>query len=135
VPLAGETEQVLRFPGTLSSHNGQVAVMVSDALGTTTSDSAALSVLIKPVLVHEPDDQTVRAGGSVSFAVEATGFAPLRYHWLRNQSFLDNQTNAVLVLSNVQAAEAGSYAVWVHHTGPTGDAAIVSRAARLDVLP
>jgi Pro-kumamolisin, activation domain/Concanavalin A-like lectin/glucanases superfamily/Immunoglobulin domain/Bacterial Ig domain/Immunoglobulin I-set domain/Viral BACON domain len=69
-----------------------------------------------PVIISQPAGQLVPLGGTATFSVGAVGEAPLSYQWQFNQSnILGNATatNATLVLTNVQAASAGSYSVVV----------------------
>src|SRR5262249_9051093 len=61
-----------------------------------------------PTITTQPYSQTVSPGTTVTFSVAASGTAPLRYQWLLNGSSLLNATNASLVLTNVQAANAGT---------------------------
>jgi hypothetical protein len=49
--------------------------------------------------------------------VEATGFATLTYLWFKGTSVLVGQTNATLTLTNIQAAQAGSYSVNISGLG------------------
>jgi uncharacterized repeat protein (TIGR03803 family) len=74
---------------------------------------------LPPVIVAQPTNQTVTAGNPVTFAVSATGTAPLNYQWLFNTTNLsDNaqitgsQSN-VLTLTSVTISNAGTYQVVV----------------------
>jgi len=64
-----------------------------------------------PVITTQPTNEVVVAGGTASFAVTATGTAPLSYQWLFNGTNLFNATNATLTLAGVQTANAGNYSV------------------------
>jgi len=82
-----------------------------------------------PVITVQPQDQTVNAGDTVSFTVAANGTPPLSYCWLRNGEPIGGATNAVLLIPNVQVADAGDYtAVVTNSYGPA-----TSRAATLTV--
>jgi hypothetical protein len=67
----------------------------------------------------------------VTFQVAAAGTAPLAYQWSFNGTNLAGATAGTLLLTNVQPAQAGSYAVVI--TNVAGS--VTSSAASLAVLP
>ena len=71
------------------------------------------TVYAAPGIVTPPASQTVNAGGNVSFQVAATGTAPLSYQWQFSGSNIAGATSTSLMLNNVQATNAGNYAVVV----------------------
>jgi uncharacterized repeat protein (TIGR01451 family) len=66
-----------------------------------------------PSITAQPANQVVRVGGTAVFAVTANGAIPLNYQWRKGISPLQNQTNATLILSNIQSNDAGIYNVVV----------------------
>lgn len=89
--------------------------------------------LAQPVITRQPENQTNFVGTTATFTVEAGG-DPLWYQWQQAygaQDFVDRQdaTNATLVITNVQAADAGNYRVIVRNLK-----AVTSEVARLEVL-
>jgi len=72
-----------------------------------------------PVIGAQPQSQSVNAGTTVSFNVSATGAAPLYYQWTMNGAKLTGATASTLVLSNVQAGDAGAYSVTVSNSAGT----------------
>ena len=67
-----------------------------------------------PVIVAQPQSQSVAPGGSVTLAVVASGSAYLAYQWYFNTNTpVANATNATLTLNNVSATNAGTYSVTV----------------------
>src|SRR5204863_10065440 len=73
---------------TTASDNGdQFTVVVSNAVGSVTSNAAALTVnaaLVAPTITTQPASQTVSVGQTATFTVTATGTAPLSYQWQKN---------------------------------------------------
>jgi alpha-tubulin suppressor-like RCC1 family protein len=68
-----------------ASMNGlRVRVIVSNAVGTATSDVAVLTVNVPPQILSPPASLTVTAGQPATFSVTATGSAPLAYQWQRS---------------------------------------------------
>jgi len=76
-----------------------------------------------------PPTLTERAGDHVAFVVSASGTAPLTYQWYQDGNLLANQTNASIVLTNIQTINSGQYQVIV--TDATSNYA--SNAATLNV--
>lgn len=83
-----------------------------------------------PVITGQPGNQVVSVGGNASFAVSASGTAPLRYQWRFNGSPMGGATNATFSISNVQTFNAGFYDVVVSN----GAGAATSQRAALTVL-
>lgn len=84
-----------------------------------------------PIITQQPQSQTVKQGSNVTFAVTATGTAPLGYQWLFNwTNSLDAETNSSLFLANAQGTDRGGYAVVI--TSPSGS--VTSQLATLTVL-
>lgn len=93
------------------------------------ADLVAEETVLAPCILVQPQDQTVAVGGSAAFAVGAAGTAPLSYQWFRDMQPVPGATLASLLLSNVDAADAGPYSVVV--TNAAGSA--TSRRASLTV--
>ncbi|HAB18266.1 MAG TPA: hypothetical protein DCE44_17710, partial [Verrucomicrobiales bacterium] len=67
----------------------------------------------QPVITTQPQPQTKFAGESALLSVEATGTPPLSYQWFKAFTPLEGQTNSTLSLTNLQAADRGTYSVIV----------------------
>jgi hypothetical protein len=72
-------------------------------------------------------------GWDVAFSVSATSILPMSYQWQFNGVSLAGATNASLVLTNVENAQAGAYAVVVSNAigGITSRTAVLSVSAPL----
>jgi Concanavalin A-like lectin/glucanases superfamily/HYR domain/Immunoglobulin domain/Immunoglobulin I-set domain len=82
------------------------ALYNAGSVGKCTSPLPAL-------ITSSPTNQTVAAGSAATFVVGAAGTSPLSYQWVFGNLPLAGQTQASLVLSAVQPAQAGSYFVVV----------------------
>ena len=84
-----------------------------------------------PTITGQPVDQVVSIGGQAAFAVQATGTEPLSYQWRLNDTVLSGATDRELVLTNVQAGQAGNYSVMVTNVAGW----VLSTNATLNVIP
>ena len=113
---------------------GSYTVVVTNSAGAVTSNPATLTVnplLLGPSIVQQPTDRSVPIGGSVSFAVAATGTAPLTYQWRRNGINIPGAITNTYSIGYVQTNHAGSYTVLVTNS----IASVTSNPAFLTVLP
>jgi len=76
------------------------------------------SGVMAPEIVRQPAGQTVAAGANATLWVLAAGSPPLAYQWSLNGVDLSGATASALCLTNVQATDAGAYAVTV--SNPVG---------------
>ena len=68
---------------------------------------------VSPFITSQPQALTVSQHTAVSLGVLANGTAPFNYQWRRNNSTLNAQTNATILLSDPQSQDAGNYTVIV----------------------
>ena len=130
--LAVATNNLLILPNLAPSQAGSYSVLVSNALGSTNSLAATLTVLAyPPTITAQPTNQAVLVGGTAPFSVSASGTGPLSYQWAFNGSNIDGATSATLTLGNVQLTNAGNYSVVVTNTSGS----ILSSNALLTVNP
>ena len=78
----------------------------------------------------QPSRRAVFAGRTVMFSVMAAGAPPITYQWRFNGTNMAAATNYVLTLTNVQAADIGSYSVVLNN--PKGT--VISALAPLNIL-
>jgi hypothetical protein len=117
VDLEGATNTTLLLPSVTESDGGDYSVIVTDDVGSMSSDTAALVLLINPVIVQQPQSQTVFAGAPATLTISVVSNAtlPVGYRWRRNgatfTNMLLNQTTASLLLPSVTSTTAGTYTV------------------------
>jgi uncharacterized delta-60 repeat protein len=88
----------------------------------STNDIDALYALEngQPMIIQQPQPQTVVAGGTANFSVQASGSGTLCYQWYHSNAPITCATNPVLTLTGVQASNAGPYYVIVtNNSGAT----------------
>ncbi len=103
--------------------NSSYTVVVSTQYGTVTSKAAVLTVNAPagpaPVILSQPQSVTVNSSGTVALVVAPTDSSPLAYQWYKNGVAITGANSATLLLSNVTAANAGSYTVALARFGGT----------------
>src|SRR5205823_9064840 len=109
--IGGATAASYTTPATVTSDSGaQFTVVVSNAVGSVTSNAAALTVTsapVAPTITTQPASQTVTAGQTATFTVTATGTAPLSYQWQKNGTAIGAATAASYTTPATTAADNG----------------------------
>ena len=130
--IDGATSATLALGNVQAEDLGNYYVVVSNAVGSATSNAAALVITgLPPVIKAPPAAQIVGAGTNVTFSVTASGSPTLAYQWRKEGAPLGGATAAILSLNNVQAGDIGHYDVVV--TNSVGFA--TSSSALLTVNP
>jgi len=108
--FSGTTTAMLTISDVQPTDAVTYACEVSNGCLSAESDPAALSIIDPPVITDHPDALVVRClGGSASFSVAAGGTGPFNYQWLRDDQPIGAGNAPILVLNNLEAADAGSY--------------------------
>ncbi len=118
-PIEGATAASFTIQSTSAANAGSYDVVVTNSVGSATSNPATLTINVAPSIVTAPVSRVAAAGTGVVFSVTAAGTAPLTYRWTRNGEPVANGTGATLSLANVGPDVAGSYRVTVSNAGGT----------------
>ncbi|PWT86379.1 MAG: hypothetical protein C5B58_01480, partial [Acidobacteria bacterium] len=99
-------------PATTSTDNGATfVVVVSNSKGSVTSAAATLTVnaaMVAPSIATQPTSQTVTSGQTATFAVVATGTAPLSYQWQKNGAAITGATGASYTTPATTTSDSGA---------------------------
>ena len=90
---------------------GYFVQITSPLNGSVVSSVATLSFPIPPLVTAPPLEATVNLGHAASFAVTATGDAPLWYQWFFNEMLLPGETNQTFAIARTKANDAAGYHV------------------------
>jgi hypothetical protein len=127
VNIAGATGSSIILSNVTHAQAGIYAVVVSNPLGTVTSQPMRLTVVYQPpIITGNPTNRSVLAGGTASFAITTAGTAPFFYQWRLNGSALPGATNQILVLTGVMTNQAGSYSVVVTNFGGAATSSVAT---------
>ena len=87
-------------------------MIVTDAVGATTSDTVRLKVLVNPEVANMPTQYSAVEGGDVTLSIEVAGTLPMSYRWRKGFSTVKSETihshRSFLRLTNVQTNDGGS---------------------------
>jgi len=127
-PLAGETAATLTLASPATGDSGAYDVVVT--AGTNVITSAAVTLTVQPVTATVQTTATAYdLGQTATLAATVVSVEPPTYQWQKDGTPLAGQTTATLTLANLQATDAGSYAVVV----TAGTNVITSAAVALTV--
>ncbi|TXC66782.1 hypothetical protein FSC37_16125 [Piscinibacter aquaticus] len=114
-PIPGATGAVLTLSGVTGSDAASYAVVVTNPLGSLTSDGATLTVLGAPAITAQPVARSVTAGSTATFSVSASGSA-LGYQWTRDGVAIAGANAASYTTAVLTEADSGSvYGVVVYN--------------------
>jgi alpha-tubulin suppressor-like RCC1 family protein len=132
VAIANATNNTLTVSNAQSVNEGYYQVALANSIGTATSRPILLRVLPSAALiVSGPVPVSVPAGNQAVFNAGVIGSAPLTFQWYKNGDLLPGAVSSQLVISNAQAADAGTYQLLVSNFL----GAVISAGATLTVVP
>ncbi len=134
VPIVGATSATLTFSPVRLTDAGSYAVAVTNAVGTVTSASVALTVnasVLSPTITVQPEGRSLTVGDSLALTVAVSGTPPFTYRWRRAGELITGATASSYAVAQVGEADAGSYTVEVSNAAGT----VVSAAAVVRVAP
>ena len=111
-PISGATSRSYSTGPTTAGENGATfTVTVSNSAGAATSDPATLTVsaaALAPAITAQPKSVTVTAGQPATFAVTASGTAPLQYQWNRDGSAVAGAIASSYTIAATSSADNGA---------------------------
>lgn len=137
--ITGATNSGLYLGVVTTNDSGNYSVVVSNSLGSVTSSNAILTVLAPspPFFTYQPASAAAYAGTTVYLSGSVDGSPPFLFQWRKdgtNMTALSAPpwgSYGSLTLTNITAADAGSYSLFV--TNDYGN--VESSNAVLTVLP
>jgi alpha-tubulin suppressor-like RCC1 family protein len=124
-PLATATRSALRLDNVQAARAGAYWVVVSNALGGTTSQMVKLEVTpAPPVVTTQPRSQIAFIGMPVTFSVATRGTEPFSCQWQHNGHDIEGATNLVLTFPADQPSSAGTYGAVIRNEAGTTNSAL-----------
>jgi len=110
--LPGATNDSLTILNAQLANVGNYQVRVADSVVSFNSAAAILDLIDALFFLTQPTNVVTRAGSNVMFAAMVYG-TQFHAQWRRNDAAIPGETNLMLNLANVQAAQLGDYTVVV----------------------
>ncbi len=107
--MVGSTNQTLVLSNVSSANDGDYTVLVSNAVGSVTSNAANLEVLQAPTILQQPASQTVLAGRTIILDVAVGGSVPYTFAWYKDGVLLPNETLPSLRFTIIRMEDSGTY--------------------------
>lgn len=129
--ISGATSATLTKSNVKASDAGSYDVVVTNLNGNVTSAAVSVQIVAgPPILVASPTATSVFPGGTVNFTSDAVGSSPITFQWFKDGVAIAGATSKTLSISELTAADAGTYKVVA--TNPNG---AVDASAALTLLP
>lgn len=128
--ISGATSATLTISKLSAAETGSYTCVVTMGSLSVTTQPAAVTIAVLPVVNTQPQSRLVKSGTSVTFNVVAADTASLSYQWKWNGANIAGATAASYALSNAQPGNAGEYRCVL--TNPGGS--VNSNVARLGVV-
>ena len=129
VAIAGATSATYSIASTASGDTASYSVVVTNVVGSVTSNTATLTVNTPLTITSQPVGLTKNTGATASFSVTATGTTPITYQWRKDGTAISGATASAYSISSLLESHAGSYDVVL--INPAGS--LTSSAAVLKV--
>ncbi len=92
----------------LSDSASAYSVIVTNAAGSVTSNSAVLTVTPDPSIRTQPVSVSVTAGNTATFSVAVSGTSPFTYQWKKNGTSINAATSASYTTPVAALSDSGS---------------------------
>jgi len=112
--IPGATSARLWLNNVTTNMAGSYRMIASNTSGSVTSAVVNFTVYgpgMLPQIIRQPAEVASTNGGRASFVVVASSVTPLSYQWLFNGVPITDATNMVLLLTNLNVSQVGSYTV------------------------
>jgi len=127
--ISGATNESLTLTNVQTAEAGSYTVVVTNPVGSVTSQVAMLTVDVPPSITTQPQSQWVMPGQNVSFSVVASGTGPFTYQWFFNGSTLGRGArSATFTVNNIGSNSLGSYTVVVNNNWGSATSAVATLA-------
>ncbi len=118
--ISGATSATLSLSSVTSANAGNYSAVVTSGSLTYSSGLTQLQVFsagtVVPTvtIITQPSDQSVTAGQSVTFAVQATSSQSLSYQWTKNGANISGATGSSYTIGSAQLSDSAAYAVTIN---------------------
>jgi len=111
--LPGATSTAYSLPQADLTNGGNYSVLVTNQVGRAISSNALLTVTSPPFITIQPRDQPVLESQGATFAVNASGSAPLSYQWRLAGNDIAGAMDSSFTVTAARPEIAGPYSVTI----------------------
>ncbi len=137
-PIPGATTETYSVGAASAGDAGNYHVVVSNALGSATSATVAVTVsgASLPVFTTHPITQTVNAGETLTLTAATSGAPTPSYQWFKGSDPIPDATSATYVVPAASASDAGTYSVVATNSqgSATSNSAVVTVNSEAPVI-
>jgi hypothetical protein len=124
--IAGGTAATYTVASAQLIHAGSYAVVVSNVVGSVTSQAATVVVSGPPVVTQQPVGGAFNPGAALNLRVTVSSVSPPTYQWYKNNLAISGATSGSYAVTALQPVHAGTYKVVVTNSiGTTTSASTV----------
>lgn len=127
--ISGATSATYTKAGAVPADAGSYTCVATNAVGSTTSGAAVITINPLPVITTQPTSKAVNENSTLTLSVVATGATS--YQWKKNGTNISGATSATYSKANAKTTDAGSYTCVV--TNAVGS--VTSNAATVTINP
>ncbi len=132
ISIPGAQSSTYSISGAALKDTGTYSVSVTNSVGSATSPSVVLVILVPPSITVSPESQTKCNGESVSFSVTASGSQPYTYQWKKDGVTISGTNTPTYTIPSVSSSNVGVYTCFVTNICGAG-AGVTSQGAALTV--
>ena len=131
VAIPGATSSAYTIISAGSSNAGSYQVVISNSIGSVTSNAVQLSVGTSLAITNQPASQSIKLGGTLTLSVNTNALGiPITYQWYLNGTAIAGATSANYTIPSVSTLSAGSYTVNISSSTGT----VISNAAQVSLI-
>ena len=135
VAVVGAISPTLVLTNITTAQNGNYTVLVSNPVGSVTSNAASVEVLQAPAILSQPPSQTVLAGRTIILDVQVAGSVPYTFAWYKDGVLLPSETLPSLRFTIIKLDDSGTYTFKVSNVvGSATTTPIVLRVVSAPVI-
>jgi len=113
--ITGSQSNALTLTSVTTNNSGTYRVVVTNTFGSTNADATLVVRRLSPPVINYvyPPAINELAGDHVAYQTSVIGTGIINYQWYHTNNLLGGQTNSILVLTDIQAADSGKYEIAV----------------------
>ncbi len=109
VDITGATDTFLIITGVSPLNAGLYKCVVTNPVGSVSSNNAQLVVHLPPSFILQPSDSSTCEQESISFNISVSSTTPVSYQWQYNLLDIAGETSTTYTINSLAIADSGNY--------------------------